>query len=194
MKKLFSLTIAIFFASVLFGQTASVIYSFSGDASDISGNGNDGTLSAGTSAINALKIANSVNNYLIVPADVLDGIADLSINFKIKFTGFHTTGLSPTNQIFSGSRSGCVQCFGFSYEKDATLAMTTTIFNTKNNEFSKFELIGQNINRVTFRNIEEDDPYLIILQLMDDGKLVISEMNQFERLIKKYELTRNNLP
>ena len=117
MKKLFSLTIAIFFASVLFGQTASVIYSFSGDASDISGNGNDGTLSAGTSAIKALKIANSVNNYLIVPADVLDGIADLSINFKIKFTGFHTTGLSPTNQIFSGSRSGCVQCFGFSYEK-----------------------------------------------------------------------------
>ncbi len=97
MKKLFSLTIAIFFASVLFGQTASVIYSFSGDASDISGNGNDGTLSAGTSAINALKIANSVNNYLIVPADVLDGIADLSINFKIKFTGFHTTGLSPVS-------------------------------------------------------------------------------------------------
>ena len=80
------------------------------------------------------------------------------------------------------------------FEKDATLAMTTTIFNTKNNEFSKFELIGQNINRVTFRNIEEDDPYLIILQLMDDGKLVISEMNQFESLIKKYELTRNNLP
>jgi len=103
----------------VFSQSATVMYSFSGDATDMSGNGNHGTLAPGTSAVNALKIGNNITNYLTVPAVALDGLTDFSIIFKIKFTGFHTTGTSPTNHIFSGSRPGSVQCFGFSYEKNA---------------------------------------------------------------------------
>lgn len=94
-----------------------VAYTFSGDATDVSGNGNNGTLSAGTPATTALKIGNNNTNYLNVPAAVVDGLENFSVVFKIQFTGFHISGASPTNHIFSGSSSGCVQCFGFSYEK-----------------------------------------------------------------------------
>jgi len=44
----------------------------------------------------------------------------------------HATGASPTNHIFSGSKSGCVQCFGFSYEKNMNawrLAFNGTTLN-----------------------------------------------------------------
>ena len=80
------------------------------------------------------------------------------------------------------------------FEKDASLAMTTTIFDTKQNEFSKYELFDQNYNKVIFRNIQTDDPYFITLELQENGKLDITETNQSGKKVKEYELTRHTLP
>ncbi len=119
MKKLLTLSLGLICVMFSYTQTATVIYSFNTDATDISGNSNNGTLSVGTSCYNTLKIGNNSTNYLSVPAVTLDGLTDFSINFKINFKAFHVSGLSPTNHILSGSKAGCVQCFGFSYEKNA---------------------------------------------------------------------------
>ncbi|MBC8172366.1 MAG: hypothetical protein H7X71_00550, partial [Chitinophagales bacterium] len=97
--------------------TSTVIYNFEGTATDLSDNGNDGTAFGGATTVHNLKLFNNNTDYLTVPADAIDGLDDFTISFRIKFAVFHTTGSFPTNHIFSGSRSGCVQCFGFSYEK-----------------------------------------------------------------------------
>lgn len=105
------------FAFSLQAQFPLVAYNFDSGATDVSGNGNDGVVSPGTNTTIALKIGNNATNYVAVPTEYFDGLAEFSIAFKINFTGLHVAGSSPTNHIFSGSKAGCVQCFGFSYEK-----------------------------------------------------------------------------
>ncbi len=87
MKNYLTLIVFICLSFTLQAQTASVQYSFSGDATDLSGNGNNGTLAPGTNSTFALKIGNNNSNYLTVPSGAIDGLTDFSLNFKIEFTG-----------------------------------------------------------------------------------------------------------
>lgn len=108
-----------------------VIYNFAGGTEDLSGNGNNGTLHAGATAITALKLGDNDDDYLSIPAEAISGMDDFTLSMRIKFKEFHTTGSFPTNHIFSGSRSGCVQCFGASYEKPLNvwkLALNGTVY------------------------------------------------------------------
>ncbi len=80
------------------------------------------------------------------------------------------------------------------FENDASLALTTTIFESKQNEFSKFELIEQNFNKITFQNIQHENPFLITIELLNNGKMDIKESSKSGKILKSYELTRQNLP
>lgn len=128
---LFTTAIIILCLQTIAQPSSTVYYSFSGSATDLSGNGNDGTLYGSASITTKLKIPNNSTSYLSVPVDVINGLDDFTISFNILVADFHTTGTYPTNHIFSGSRSSCVQCFGFSYEKviDAwKLAMNGNVY------------------------------------------------------------------
>lgn len=80
------------------------------------------------------------------------------------------------------------------FENDASLALTTTIFETKQNEFSKFELLDHNFHKIIFQNLQHDNPFQITMELQPNGKLDITESNRAGKKLRSYELTRQNLP
>ncbi|MEP7129326.1 MAG: LamG-like jellyroll fold domain-containing protein [Chitinophagales bacterium] len=100
------------------GQITGIVasYTFSGNANDESGNGNNAQLVGNATANGVLKLANNNTNYLLLPAAIINGKTDFSISMKIKFKGFHKSGSSPTNHILTGS-STSLDRIGFSYER-----------------------------------------------------------------------------
>lgn len=128
---LFTAAITILSLQTIAQPASTVYYTFNGSSTDLSGNGNDGTLYGSAAITTKLKIPNNSTSYFSVPADAIDGLDDFTISFNILFADFHTTGTFPTNHVFSGSKSSCVQCFGLSYEKviDAwKLAMNGSVY------------------------------------------------------------------
>lgn len=88
------------------------------------GSGNDkigslnGTFQGNASVDNQLMVSNNVNDYFVLPADVLNNQMVFTIQFNIKFTELNLNGIYPTNSILAGSTSDVASTFAFSYQKD----------------------------------------------------------------------------
>jgi hypothetical protein len=94
-------------------------YNFnSGSAMDNSGNNYTGSFYGVSAAVDTLTIGYNTSDYFSVPSQVLNSRVQFSIVFKIKFTGFNTTSLYPTNTIFSSDNNSSTGIFAFSYQKD----------------------------------------------------------------------------
>lgn len=122
MKKLYTLTLLIILSSTnLLVSQANLIASYNfngGSAIDASGNSNTGTFYGSSAIMDTLTIGYNTSDYFSVPASVLNSRVQFSIMFKIKFTGFNTTGQYPTNTVFSADNSTSTGIFAFSYQKD----------------------------------------------------------------------------
>lgn len=122
MKKIYTLTLLILLGSVnILVSQANLIASYNfngGSAIDASGNGNTGTFYGSSAVMDSLTIGYNTSDYFSVPASVLDSRVQFSIMFKVKFTGFNTSGQYPTNTIFSADNNSSTGIFAFSYQKD----------------------------------------------------------------------------
>lgn len=108
-----------FASSLSFAQNGLMVhYDFSGNATDQSGNGNNGTLHGGATAFDTLSLGDNTQDYLQIPSNTLNGLHAFAITFRIKFNSFHTSGTWPTNHILSGDQSYSTEAFGFAYDKD----------------------------------------------------------------------------
>lgn len=121
MKKNYTLGLLLILGSFnLLLSQANLIASYNfngGTATDNSGNGNTGTFFGSSATVDTLTIGYNTSDYFSVPATVLNTRVQFSIEFKIKFTSFNTTGGSPTNSIFSADNSSTPGVFGFAYQK-----------------------------------------------------------------------------
>lgn len=80
------------------------------------------------------------------------------------------------------------------FEKDGTLVMSTTIFDAEYNELSMYEMVEQKFQKLKFRNRDSDDPYYITFELDASGELSIRETSKSGKLIRKYVMSRQDLP
>lgn|GEM_PF-2758299 len=80
------------------------------------------------------------------------------------------------------------------FEKDGSLAMTTTVFDEQFNELSMYELVDQKFRKIKFRNTRDDNPFTITFELTETGIVRITEADRSGKVIKKYELSRHDLP
>jgi len=80
------------------------------------------------------------------------------------------------------------------FEKDGSLAMTTTIFENDANELAIFDLVDQKFHLLRFRNIRDDDPHTITFELSPQGSVLVTEREKSGKQIKKYELLKQGLP
>ena len=105
-------------------QNLLVYYTFQNcTPSDLSGNGNHGTLVGGayvTCSGNSriLRAGKTETDYMSIPPNVLDGLNDFSIHFKVRFNHFYVKGTDPMNTVISASNPGCINCFGIAYDKN----------------------------------------------------------------------------
>ena len=121
MKKIYSLALLFIsgYANLLLSQTLIASYNFNGgSAIDNTGNGHAGTFYGSSAVVDTLTIGYNTSDYFSVPASVLNSRVQFSAVFKIKFTGFNTTGLYPTNTIFSADNGSSTGIFAFSYQRD----------------------------------------------------------------------------
>lgn len=122
MKKICTLGLLMILGSTDFviSQTNLIAsYNFNGgSASDNSGNANTGIFFGSSAVMDTLTVGYNTSDYFSVPASVLNSRVQFSVMFKIKFTGFNTTGQYPTNTIFSADNSSSTGIFAFSYQKD----------------------------------------------------------------------------
>jgi hypothetical protein len=80
-------------------------YLFNGNANDVSGNENHGTLFGNASVVqNVLKIGDNKEDYISIPNTVFHGLADLTISFFIKLDKIHRVGRKPGHTVISCSR------------------------------------------------------------------------------------------
>jgi len=106
------------------GQTLILEYEFAGNTKDGSGNNYDATLAGNANTISGAGACNDgcVNipkdslSYVIVPATALNGLTDFSIKTVFIMKGnFTEEDPDISFTVFSGSRNGCINCFGLSY-------------------------------------------------------------------------------
>ena len=94
---------------------------------DSSNNGNEGTLEGGAFlACGVCIIGRSDSDYLNVPASVINGLNDFTIEMEaVGIQRYHLTGDIPLNTLFSSSNSNCTYCFGIAYNNpDHSLEVT----------------------------------------------------------------------
>lgn len=89
------------------------LYGFDFTAIDLSGNANDGVL-AGNAVIDGdLFIPRDDVSFVGLPEELLQGVTDFTISFRIRFDSFHYTGFAPYNYILSVYNNN--NAFGFGY-------------------------------------------------------------------------------
>ena len=95
-------------------------YSFSGDANDLSGNGQNGILHGGADASDGyISIGYNATDYVEVPDSALTGAGDFVISFNFMLNDFNTSGASPTNTFIAGINASNEAEFALSYEKSS---------------------------------------------------------------------------
>jgi hypothetical protein len=120
-------------------QNLLVSYQFSGNADDWSGNDNDGILfgNSYTNTTHILLTGQDTSSYMIIPANVFNGLQD----FRIFFKGQTQRASADANYFFSASNPGCIRCFALSYER------STDSFRLELNGSVYHFAADENINR-----------------------------------------------
>src|SRR6185295_2101100 len=121
--KNFFLFLALIVSMSVSAQNTMVWYNFQdGSATDLSGSGNDGTLTGMTGIncenLNGVQVGHGLSNYLTVPSAALNGLKDFTIKLHIAFSYWSTGGTSSQNTIMSASNASCINCFGIAYDKN----------------------------------------------------------------------------
>jgi hypothetical protein len=94
-----------------------VFLSFAGDATDQSGNSNDGTLVGGATASDELVVGNNVTDYLTLPSSVMDGLGDFTFAAWLRID----TLRNENHQVISGANAVDDNAFGFWYREETDL-------------------------------------------------------------------------
>ena len=77
-------------------------YPFNGNAKDESGNGNDGIIYGSTETIDYLYTENGVDDYLVLPASILNGVNDFSFVANVRLASIHESNF---NSLLSAANS-----------------------------------------------------------------------------------------
>jgi len=78
------------FTKLIFGQIncdslLSILYQFSGNATDISGNNNHGIIQGNAQISDVLQIPSDIESALIIPSSSINGAIDFSVTFRVFF-------------------------------------------------------------------------------------------------------------
>lgn len=76
-------------------------YSFSGNAADLSGSGNDGTLLGGAVANGALVMGNNATDMLQLPGSVMDGLGDFTFSAWLRIDVLRNN----SHEVISGANA-----------------------------------------------------------------------------------------
>lgn len=87
--------------------------SFTGDASDQSGNGADGTLLGGATADGALVVGNNNTDMLVLPSSVMDGLGDFTFAAWLRIDTFR----NESHEVISGANAAQDNAFIFWYRE-----------------------------------------------------------------------------
>src|SRR5689334_22625363 len=105
-RPLVVLSLLLIATTVCLSQPSPVaFFPFTVNGSDSSGNANNGTLVGGTISGGTLNLADNATDYFSFPGSTVNGLTDFTISFNMQINTLHTTGASPTNAIFTGSRT-----------------------------------------------------------------------------------------
>lgn len=86
---------------------------FTGNATDVSGNGNHGTLRGGAAATSALVLADGVTDFLELPSSAMDGLGDFTFAAWLRIDMFR----DENHQILSGANASEDNALGFWYRE-----------------------------------------------------------------------------
>lgn len=90
-----------------------VYLSFDTDASDQSGNGNDGALVGGATASGELVLGNNTTDMLTLPSSVMDGLSDFTFAAWLRIDTFR----NENHQVISGANGNDDNALGFWYRE-----------------------------------------------------------------------------
>jgi hypothetical protein len=121
MKQLAITALFSFIASAAFNQICepTVAYNFDGNTLDVSGNDHVAELFYGAStASDYLEIGYNDDDRAEIPSEVLDELADFTVNFEFYLNDLNLSGLAPTNTFIAGASSTNESEFAISYQPD----------------------------------------------------------------------------
>ncbi|KAA3599247.1 MAG: LamG domain-containing protein [Calditrichaeota bacterium] len=97
-------------------------YPFNGNATDLSGNGNDGTLLGSATATTFLTIGDNSIDYMRIPYTVANNLTNFTFSTMLKINALHSSGsLSFANTFISGAASFHPGGNGFNITYDANI-------------------------------------------------------------------------
>ncbi|MBS1656459.1 MAG: PKD domain-containing protein [Bacteroidetes bacterium] len=154
-------------------------YVFDGNVADISGNGFGGVLKGAAHTNDERLILNDNNkDNVTLPAEVLNGVTDFTISFKVAFKSFHLAGDNPTNTVVSAWGSA-LDGIWIDYNKSLNAW--------------RFTINGETVS-VTWPVVVESNTYcLFFSRTGDSAKIILDAENIFTFPINTTPLSISNL-